>query len=656
MDNQFNKLIEGDQMRKFSDYFQYITTIGQGAFGVVVKAVNLTTQQEVAIKIIKKKLVNRYDQLKQESTILASLRHQNIVKFIDVKETDTRILIIMELIEGGSLEDLMEKLHKNNQWFTEEQCKTIIRNILLALSYMHKNNVVHRDLKPENILVNEDLSCVKLSDFGLSSVQNQLMTKQCGTLIFMAPELLMNKIYSKNVDIWGVGVIMFMLLNKGQHPYYKQGDSLEQILEKTKLMHDQSSLTQLQYSLFKKLTELDQTKRYRADQGLLHPWLNEQSDVEVPQTMEEIFNTWIQQQKLLNLIKSVMCLSKFGYMKKLENREIYNQFSEQKCKLKEDKNKKEGKLTINKEFYDELFEDYQKTLTEQQRRLVLQTQKVESEKQIKQQPQSHQLSTVQAKLQFIIRARMPSNSSKNIEEEIKDLENEEVKLELNESQIDMLPQDNELQNDTNGFEKSDHNLSLQINPITKSPKKKKKSPLKTQTKINIQKNESVNNSQQGIKEKSTNYQIPSPTKIINNSTINNNNTTKYQIKLKPLQTQIEPPKEIITNNTILNQNPPNYEPNFRSAIRPVRQPHIPRLSRLSVDRDQIQPAVLDLSNMALGGFSPVHSNQFLFPSKIPYYCPQKRVYQNEFHPSKVLTNLASKKSNDHYNFINGGPK
>ena len=84
----------------------------------------------------------------------------------------------MELIEGGiqsfpilgSLEDLMQKFHKNNKWFTEEQCKTIIRNILLALAYMHKNNIVHRDLKPENILVNEDLSCVKLSDFGLSSV------------------------------------------------------------------------------------------------------------------------------------------------------------------------------------------------------------------------------------------------------------------------------------------------------------------------------------------------------------------------------------------------------------------------------------------------------------------------------------------------------
>ncbi|CAD8092969.1 unnamed protein product [Paramecium sonneborni] len=655
MDDQFNKIIEGDEMRKFSDYFQYISTIGQGAFGVVVRAINLTTHQEVAIKIIKKKLVNRYDQLKQESTILASLRHENIVKFIDVKETDTRILIVMELIQGGSLEDLMHKLHKNNSWFTEEQCKTIIRNILTALAYMHKNNVVHRDLKPENILVNEDLSCVKLSDFGLSSVQNQLMTKQCGTLIYMAPELLMNKIYSKNVDIWGVGVIMYMLLNNGQHPYYKSGDSLDQILQMTKLMHDQSTLTQLQYSLFKKLTELDQTKRYRADQGLLHPWLNEQGDAEVPQTMEEIFHTWIQQQNLLNLIKSIMFLSKLGYMKKLENREIYNRISEQQCKLKEDKNKKEGKVTINKEFYDELFEDYQKTLTEQQKRLVLQTQKVESEKQIKQQPQSQQLSTVQAKLQLIIRARKPSNSFKNVEEAINDdVENEEIKLEINESQPDMLGPDNEMQNDVS--EKSDHNLSMQINPITKSPKKKKKSPLKTQTKLFIQKNESLNNSQQGIKEKPTNSQVPSPTKLINNSVINSNTTTKYQIKLKPLQTQIDPPKEIITNNTILNQNLPNYEPNFRSAIRPARQAHVPRLSRLSVDRDQVQPVVLDLSSMAMGGFSPVHSNQFLFPTKIPNYCPQKRVYQNEFHPSKVLTSLASKKSNDHYNFINGGPK
>ncbi|CAD8171668.1 unnamed protein product [Paramecium octaurelia] len=656
MEDQLKKLIEGDEMRKFTDYFQYKETIGQGAFGIVVRAVNLTTQQEVAIKIIKKKLVNRYDQLKQESTILASLRHENIVKFIDVKETDTRILIIMELIQGGSLEDLMQKLRKSGKWFTEEQCKTIIRHILQALTYMHKNNVVHRDLKPENILVNEDLSCVKLSDFGLSSVQNQLMTKQCGTLIFMAPELLMNKIYSKNVDIWGVGVIMHMLLNQGQHPYYKQGDTLEQILQKTKTMHEQVTLTQLQYSLFKKLTELDQTKRYRADQGLLHPWLNDQSDVEVPQTMEEIFHTWIQQQKLLNLIKSVMCLSKLGYMKKIENREVCNQYSEEKSKLREDKNKKEGKLTINKEFYDELFEDYQKTLTEQQKRLVSTTQKGESDKYIKQQVQSQQLSTVQAKLQFIIRTRQPSTSSKNLEEPINDLENEELKLEMNESQTDMLAPENGLQHDTSIFEKSDHNISLKINPNVKSPKKKRKSPLKTQTKLYFQKNDSLNNSQQGIKEKPNNSQASSPIKVINNSLVNGNNTTKHQIKLKPLLNQTDPPKEIVTNNTILNPNPITYETNFRSAIRPMRQVYVPRLSRLSVDRDSVQPAVLDLSSMAMGGFSPVHSNQFLFPAKIQNYCSQKRAYQNEFHPSKVLTSLVSKKSNDHYNFINGGPK
>ncbi|CAK83623.1 unnamed protein product (macronuclear) [Paramecium tetraurelia] len=626
MEDQLKKLIEGDEMRKFSDYFQYKETIGQGAFGIVVRAVNLTTQQEVAIKIIKKKLVNRYDQLKQESTILASLRHENIVKFIDVKETDTRILIIMELIQGGSLEDLMQKL--------QEQCKTIIRNILQALTYMHKNNVVHRDLKPENILVNEDLSCVKLSDFGLSSVQNQLMTKQCGTLIFMAPELLMNKIYSKNVDIWGVGVIMHMLLNQGQHPYYKSGDTLEQILQKTKVMHEHVTLTQI------------------LDCNIIQSRLGTASSL----TMEEIFHTWIQQQKLLNLIKSVMCLSKLGYMKKIENREICNQYSEEKSKLKEDKNKKEGKLTINKEFYDELFEDYQKTLTEQQKRLVLTTQKGESDKQIKQQVQSQQLSTVQAKLQFIIQARQPSTSSKNLEEPINDLENEEGKLEMNESQTDMLAPENELQHDTSIFEKSDHNISLKINPNVKSPKKKRKSPLKTQTKLYFQKNDSLNNSQQGIKEKPNNSQVSSPIKVMNNSLVNGNNTTKHQIKLKPLLNQTDPPKEIVTNNTILNPNPIAYETNFRSAIRPVRQAYVPRLSRLSVDRDSVQPAVLDLSSMAMGGFSPVHSNQFLFPTKIQNYGSQKRAYQNEFHPSKVLTSLASKKSNDHYNFINGGPK
>jgi len=93
----------------------------------------------------------------------------------------------------------MYKKHKNNEWFSEEQSKFILRSILEALAYIHEKNIVHRDLKPDNILISDDLSCVKLGDFGLSvGYKHEIhMKKQCGTITYMAPELLQNKVYSK---------------------------------------------------------------------------------------------------------------------------------------------------------------------------------------------------------------------------------------------------------------------------------------------------------------------------------------------------------------------------------------------------------------------------------------------------------------------------
>lgn len=93
----------------------------------------------------------------------------------------------------------MTRRLSSGEWFSEEECKNILRSILEALAYIHERNIVHRDLKPDNILIRDDLSCVKLGDFGLSAGyrHDNNMQKQCGTITYMAPELLQGKVYNK---------------------------------------------------------------------------------------------------------------------------------------------------------------------------------------------------------------------------------------------------------------------------------------------------------------------------------------------------------------------------------------------------------------------------------------------------------------------------
>jgi calcium/calmodulin-dependent protein kinase I len=105
-----------------------------------------------------------------------------------------------------------------------------MRGILQGVSYIHERNIIHRDLKPANILIEDvnDLSTIKLIDFGLGNQQAnsmQLNDMYCGTLTFMAPEIIQNKKYSKSVDVWAIGIIMHLVLTGGKHPIKSEDDT-----------------------------------------------------------------------------------------------------------------------------------------------------------------------------------------------------------------------------------------------------------------------------------------------------------------------------------------------------------------------------------------------------------------------------------------------
>ena len=118
-----------------------------------------------------------------------------------------------------------------------------MKSIISAIDYIHSFGIAHRDLKPgtskiENILFanKQDFSSVKIIDFGLSAKYDMLslihLNNKCGTFIFMAPEVMQNFSYSNNVDIWSIGIILYMLLSGGKHPLYVKTDNVESFSKK----------------------------------------------------------------------------------------------------------------------------------------------------------------------------------------------------------------------------------------------------------------------------------------------------------------------------------------------------------------------------------------------------------------------------------------
>ena len=145
---------------------KFIETLGHGAFGTVIHVLDLTTNQDIAVKVINKDRTRHsyIDKLKEEISILRILNHPNIVKFYGYLETNNQLLIKMEYIKYGSLKKWIQKQEK----ITEEQSSTILRRVLSAVEYLHSKQICHRDIKPENIMLSKenDLDSIKIIDFG----------------------------------------------------------------------------------------------------------------------------------------------------------------------------------------------------------------------------------------------------------------------------------------------------------------------------------------------------------------------------------------------------------------------------------------------------------------------------------------------------------
>ena len=271
---------------------KYIEDIDHGAFGQVIHVTELTTNRDLAVKVINKTGAGSalIKKMKEEIAILKQLKHENIVRFFGFKETNNQLLIKMEYIKYGTLSRWMKDHHK----ISESDASIILGKVISAVEYLHSKQICHRDIKPENIMISKenDLKSIKIIDFGLSAQHFNYLSNNdyCGTLIYMAPEQIEKKLYYLSVDIWSIGILMYMLLNNGKHPFYHKGDKKIDFINKIKngKIKYVNKLSFMAKNLIKKLCEPDPSRRYSAFLAAKHPWITRNKYDEIPMTFNDI--------------------------------------------------------------------------------------------------------------------------------------------------------------------------------------------------------------------------------------------------------------------------------------------------------------------------------------------------------------------------------
>jgi len=186
--------------------------IGTGSFSTVSECYHKITGETFAVKTISKQTFRNCRQaIENEIRILKKSSHSNIIKLFKIYDNEDYLYLIMELIRGG---ELFTEISDNGA-FTEIRANKIFSQIFDGVKYLHSFNITHRDLKLENILIDSQ-SRVKLSDFGLSKIlepsDEEFMKTRCGTPCYVAPEILLGENYTSSVDIWSMGVILYVMV------------------------------------------------------------------------------------------------------------------------------------------------------------------------------------------------------------------------------------------------------------------------------------------------------------------------------------------------------------------------------------------------------------------------------------------------------------
>ena len=212
--------------------YKFMRVLGAGAFGEVKLAKHKESGALRAVKCLPRKELEssekRRNMLLNEYNILKQIDHPNVIKIFEMWQDQVYYYIITDYLQGGEIYKNVSTRKK----FTELDCAKIIKQVLQALNYWHKDNIVHRDLKPENIMfeTEDSNSSIKLVDFGFAEVFNPKkgLNEVLGTPLFIAPEIISDKKYNSKADIWSLGVVTYFLIS-GTPPF--DGDSRDELFD-----------------------------------------------------------------------------------------------------------------------------------------------------------------------------------------------------------------------------------------------------------------------------------------------------------------------------------------------------------------------------------------------------------------------------------------
>jgi serine/threonine protein kinase len=244
------------------DDFELIRVIGRGSYGKVQLVRSKLDQRLYAMKSLRKTALRDSGQLEQtmiERNVLLRTVHPFLVGAHFAFQTDTKIFLVLDYVPGG---ELFSRL-REDQKFSESRTQLYSAEILLGLGFLHKQGFVYRDLKPENILVDRD-GHLRLTDFGLvkTNMDSQAATTTtfCGTPEYIAPEMLQGKPYTKAVDWWSFGILVYEMLC-GIPPFYDDNSNKMYRM----VMHDPvkypDHLSLVARDLIGRLLEKDPAKR-----------------------------------------------------------------------------------------------------------------------------------------------------------------------------------------------------------------------------------------------------------------------------------------------------------------------------------------------------------------------------------------------------------
>jgi serine/threonine protein kinase len=307
--------------KDFNEFYKLGPQVGSGAYSVVYSGKRIADGNACAIKVIDKEGTNN-EQMQAELEVMSRLSHPNIVNYIEIFDLPTDYYVVLEFVNGGELFDRIIELQR----YSEKDAIHVMRQALEALDHLHSRNIAHRDLKPENLLLSskEPSASIKLADFGfaLECVESNLF-ELIGTPPYMAPEIVRLRSpvrgmpgYGKAVDIWAMGLILYILLS-GYHPFQLEDE--DEMLDNIEtgnlewkggnwaLVSDDAK------DLIRNMIQGDPKHRFTAKQCLQHKWMVDEKnapDEDLGKVAEEI-KKFQAKKKFKGAIFGVMATNKF---------------------------------------------------------------------------------------------------------------------------------------------------------------------------------------------------------------------------------------------------------------------------------------------------------------------------------------------------------